>query len=58
MMELTGAQDRDKITGLTVRQEAFLQGILDHKDIARAFSEAYNVTTMSKGMNQKPWTHF
>ncbi len=49
MMELSGASDRDKTTGLTVRQEAFLQGLLTHKDMMRAYTEAYTVKTMTMG---------
>ncbi len=48
MTKLSGPSTRDKDTGLTGKQEAFIQGLLTHKDMFRAYSDAYDVGSIGK----------
>jgi len=47
-MKLSGPQERDRETRLTVKQEHFMQGLLEHKDMVRAFTDAYDTGNLRK----------
>ena len=47
-MKLSGPAERDEETRLTVKQEHFMQGLLEHKDMVRAFTDAYNTGNLRK----------
>ncbi len=47
-MKLSGPQERDTETRLTIKQEQFMQGLLEHKDMVRAFTDAYNTGNLRK----------